>query len=265
MKITILGCGNSLGVPVVGCECAVCTSDNPRNKRLRVSAAVEIGDKRLIIDTSTDFRQQMLRAGIKKIDAVLYTHDHADHVHGIDDLRAFNFGTERPIPIYGSAATIDTLKQRFAYAFVPPKQNIIFCPNLEGKAIAPQEMEEKQYADFYIENIKITAFEQGHGKFKSTGYRIGDFAYSTDVDELPEVAFSVLSGVKCWVVDCLRYTKSYSHANLEKTLEWIARVRPETAVFTHMAHDFDYDKLSSELPSGVFVGYDGMVLELGSR
>jgi len=259
MKITILGCGNSLGVPVIGCDCAVCTSSHPKNKRLRVSVAVEVGGKTLIIDTSPDFRQQMLSNDIKKIDAVLYTHDHADHVHGIDDLRAFNFGNDCPIPIYGNDTTISSLKNRFYYAFLQlkPTKNAVFCPNL-----APNSLGGEAVVEFMIGDIKITAFEQNHGKTKSLGYRIGDFAYSTDVDNLPESAFLVLKGVKTWVVDCLRYEPSYSHANLEKTTGWIERVQPKRAILTHMAHEFDYEKLSAELPDGIFAGYDGMILEL---
>ena len=262
MKIRILGCGNSLGVPVIGCDCAVCTSQNPKNKRMRVSVAVEIakenGGLQFIIDTSPDFRQQILQSGIKKIDAILYTHDHADHIHGIDDLRAFNLGNDNSIPIYGNEDTISSIKQRFAYCFTQKKaKNVIFCPNLEGIEVITAPT-----GEFFVQNTKIIAFEQKHGKTKSTGYRIGKFAYSTDVDELPEAAFEALAGVEIWVVDCLRYEPSYSHSYLERTLQWIERVKPKTAILTHMAHEFDYEKLSNELPDGVFAGYDGMVAEI---
>jgi phosphoribosyl 1,2-cyclic phosphate phosphodiesterase len=258
MKITVLGCGNSFGVPIIGCDCAVCTSTNPKNKRMRVSVAVQTDDLNIIIDTSPDFRQQMLINNIKQIDAVLYTHDHADHTHGIDDLRAFNFGRETPIPIYGNSDTINSLKIRFPYCFKTREQkSVIFCPNLEGN-----ELENGEIVDFMVGNTKITAFNQKHGKTKTLGYRIGNFAYSTDVDELPESAFAALAGVKCWVVDCLRYEPSYSHSYLEQTLGWIARIKPKTAILTHMAHEFEYEKLSAELPTGVFAGYDGMVVEV---
>lgn len=258
MKITILGCGNSLGVPIIGCDCAVCSSPNPKNKRMRVSVAVEVDGLQLIIDTSPDFRQQILQAGIKKIDAVLYTHDHADHVHGIDDLRAFNFGSDNSIPIYGNEEAISSIKRRFAYGFTQKQaKNTIFCPNLEGI-----ELKTAEITEFLVQNTKIIAFEQTHGKTKSTGYRIGNFAYSTDVNELSEKAFEALAGVEIWVVDCLRYELSYSHSYLEQTLGWIERVKPKTAILTHMAHEFDYEKLSKELPDGVFAGYDGMVVEI---
>lgn len=258
MKITILGCGNSLGVPSIGCKCPVCTSNNPKNKRLRVSVLIQIGDKNIVIDTSPDFREQMLRVGINKIDAVLYTHDHADHVHGIDDLRQFNVLHKNTINIYSNQEIISSIQKRFAYAFLPrPTDNAMFRPSLDAIVFPDNPIQW-----FKVGNSKITAFQQLHGKTTTLGYRIGDFAYSTDVNMLPESAFEALEGVKYWVVDCLRYTPSYSHSHLEMTLEWIRRVKPEKAILTHMAHEFDYDRLSSELPEGIFAGYDGMELEL---
>lgn len=258
MKITVLGCGHSLGVPVIGCDCAVCLSDNPKNKRLRVSVLLEINGINIVIDTSPDFRQQMLRANIRKIDAVLYTHDHADHIHGLDDLRQFNVLQKDVIPVFSNSEIMASIQKRFSYAFLPkPTENAMFRPSLTANILPDVPIHE-----FMAEDIKVTAFEQKHGKSSTLGYRIGDFAYSTDVNMLPESAFDALKGVKCWVVDCLRYTPSYSHSHLELTLEWIKRVKPERAILTHMAHEFDYDKLSSELPAGIFAGFDSMVLEI---
>jgi phosphoribosyl 1,2-cyclic phosphate phosphodiesterase len=212
----------------------------------------------IVIDTSPDFRQQMLRVNIKKIDAVLYTHDHADHLHGLDDLRQFNVLQKDVIAVYTNAEIMEVIRNRFSYAFLPkPAENAMFRPSL-----IPHILPDVSIHEFSIGKTKITAFEQGHGKSKSLGYRIGDFAYSTDVNVLPDTAFAALAGVKSWVVDCLRYTPSYSHSHLERTLEWIDRVKPNQAILTHMAHEFDYDKLSSELPAGVVAGYDGMVLEI---
>lgn len=258
MKVTILGCGHSLGVPVIGCDCPVCTSDNPRNKRFRVSVLVQINGMNIVVDTSPDFRQQMLRVNIRKIDAVLYTHDHADHLHGLDDLRQFNVLQNDVIAVYSNAEIMEAITKRFSYAFLPkPTENAMFRPSL-----IPHILPAIPIHEFNIGKTRVTAFEQGHGKSKSLGYRIGDFAYSTDVNVLPDTAFAALAGVKYWVVDCLRYTPSYSHSHLERTLEWIERVKPKQAVLTHMAHEFDYDKLSSELPAGVVAGYDGMALEI---
>jgi phosphoribosyl 1,2-cyclic phosphate phosphodiesterase len=257
MKITILGCGSSGGVPLIGCSCAVCTSRNPKNNRTRVSLYIEINDIKLLVDTSPDLRQQALREGIKRVDAVLYTHDHADHTHGIDDLRSFNYLANASIPLYGDVHTMRALTQRYAYAFGPAPEKIWMKPSLTAHNLSSAAIHE-----FNVKNTRITAFEQLHGKFKTLGYRIGDFAYSTDTNELPATAFEALRGVKVWVVDCLRYTPSPVHANLEKSLEWIGRVKPEKAILTHMAHELDYEKLSKELPAGIEPAYDGMVIEL---
>lgn len=257
MKVTILGCGSSGGVPLIGCTCSVCTSRNPKNNRTRVSLYIEINKLKLLVDTSPDLRQQALREGLKRVDAVLYTHDHADHTHGIDDLRSFNYLANASIPLYGDAHTMEALTKRYAYAFGPPPEKIWARPSLTAHSLpnAPTHA-------FSVKNVDITAFEQLHGKFKTLGYRIGDFAYSTDTNELSETAFAALKGVKTWVVDCLRYTPSPVHANVEKALEWIGRVKPEKAILTHMAHELDYKRLQSELPPGIEPAYDGMVVEL---
>jgi phosphoribosyl 1,2-cyclic phosphate phosphodiesterase len=256
MKITVLGSGSSGGVPLIGCTCAVCTSSNPKNVRKRVSLYIEINDLKLLVDTSPDLRQQALMYGVTRVDAVLYTHDHADHTHGIDDLRSFNYLANKSIPLYGDAHTMDALAKKYVYAFGAPEK-IWARPSLTAHSLPAAAIQA-----FTIENTSITAFEQLHGRFKSVGYRIGDFAYSTDTNELPETAFEALRGVDTWVVDCLRYTPSPVHANLEKTLEWIGRVKPRRAILTHMAHEFDYDTLRKELPARVEPAYDGMVIEL---
>lgn len=261
MRVTLLGCGNSTGVPVIGCHCPVCQSTNPKNTRLRVSVHIEINNLSIVIDTSPDFRQQILLNKINKIDAVLYTHDHADHTHGIDDLRPFNYVQNSDIAVYGARQTLESLQNRFVYAFLPrPPEGAMFRPSLVPQVI---EMGGNSAQCFNVQDIEITAFEQQHGKFTTLGYRIGDFAYSTDVDHLPESAFAALEGVKYWVVDCLRYTPSYSHSHLERTLEWIKRVQPEKAILTHMAHELEYDALAAQLPPGVVPGYDGLTLTIG--
>jgi phosphoribosyl 1,2-cyclic phosphate phosphodiesterase len=257
MKVTILGCGASTGVPLIGCECSVCTSDNPKNNRLRVSVLIEINGINLLIDTSPDLRQQALNNHIRRVDAVLYTHDHADHTQGLDDLRAFNHLSNKVIPIYSRQRTIASLQQRFSYAFLPKPENIWLRPCVE-----PVILPETATHDFTVAGIPVTMFTQNHGKTTSLGYRIGDFAYSTDTNGLPDSALEALHGVKVWIVDCLRYSESFSHSHLELTLGWIRQVKPELAILTHMAHEFDYDILSAELPSGVVPGYDGMVLDM---
>ena len=255
MRITILGCGSSSGVPMIGCTCAVCRSDNPKNKRSRVSVFIEINGKNLLIDTSPDLRAQMLANHISRVDAVLYTHDHADHTHGIDDLRSFNYLSGNTLPVYCDQATCDSLLSRFGYAF-GPKPDIWYRPSLKANLI------QSPNGKLNILDISIAYFEQLHGKVKTIGYRIGNFAYSTDLDGLPEAAFEALEGTEIWVVDCLRKTKSHAHAHLEMTMGWIGRVKPKLAVLTHMSHDMDYDELTRILPSGVVPGYDGMAMEL---
>ncbi len=257
MRITILGCGHSGGVPLIGCDCKICTSKNPKNIRKRVSVLVEVNGLNILIDTSTDLHQQALDNNIKRVDAVLYTHDHADHTHGIDELRSFNYLSGKEIPVFANQITLGVLQQRFTYVFKGKPEYIWFRPSLIAMAIP-----EGDVVDFDVLGLRVRAFKQGHGKLESLGFRIGDFAYSTDVDFIPERSFEVLAGVKLWVVDCLRYTKSHSHSNLEQTLEWIERVKPGHAVLTHMSHEIDYEELKSQLPPHIEPGYDGLAMDI---
>ena len=242
---------------MIGCKCKVCTSDNPRNKRSRVSVLVETQGKNLLIDTSPDLRAQMLANGLSRVDAVLYTHDHADHTHGIDDLRSFNYLTGKALPIYCDRHTYDSLLTRFAYAFRKPEPEVWYRPCLNAHILPDNEVHK-----FKVIDISVTLFKQMHGKSSSLGYRIGDFAYSTDTDGLTDEAFEALSGVKVWIVDCLRYERSRTHATLEMALKWVGRIKPEQAILTHMSHELDYEALSKELPKSVVPGYDGMVINI---
>lgn len=257
MKITMLGSGSSSGVPQIGCACETCRSDNPRNKRTRVSVLVETGGKKLLIDTSPDLRQQALANGITAIDAILYTHDHADHIHGIDDVRAFNIAKGDTLKAYADAATTSTLSIRFPYIFKPKPEKIWYRPSLELIEIPTHPLRE-----FKVEGVTVRPVLQGHAATTSLGFRIGNFAYSTDVNEFSEESFSRLEGLDVWIVDCLRYTPSYTHSRLELTLEWIKRLKPKLAVLTHMAHEMEYERLLRELPEGIIPGYDGLVLEI---
>lgn len=257
MRVTVLGCGSSGGVPLIGCDCPVCTSKNPKNTRTRVSLYIETKGQHLLVDTSPDLRQQALRHNIRQVDAVLYTHDHADHTHGIDELRSYNYLSKESLPVYGNKVTLETIQSRFSYVFMEKPKLVWVRPSVIAKTLPDEPVH-----TFSIGDVQITAFEQHHGKSKTLGYRIGDFAYSTDTDELPDSAFDILHGVKVWVVDCLRYTASYSHSYLERTLGWIERVHPTRAILTHMGHEIDYDTISSQLPGGVAPAYDGMVIEL---
>lgn len=254
IKVTILGCGISGGIPMLGNIWGDCDPMNPKNNRLRSSVLVEIDNKKILIDTSPDLRTQFLDANIDWIDAVLYTHAHADHTHGINDLAPIG-RRKKPIPVYGDAITLEKLHKSFEYAFyMPPPAPTIYKPFLIPYVISPPS--------FMVDNLKVICFEQDHGFSTSLGFRIGDFAYSTDVTQLSEQAFEALQGVKVWIVDCLRYEPHETHSHLEKSLEWIRRINPERAYLTHLGIELDYDTLLGQLPPNVLPCYDGLKIEV---
>lgn len=257
MRITVLGCGWSSGVPIVGCDCPVCTSGKPRNARRRVSVLIEGEDgTRVLVDTSPDLRAQLLDAGISTLDAVIYTHGHADHVHGLDDLRPINYRMKKAIPAYGSAETLAGIRERFGYACRPPDPEAPWIrPSLELKEILAGQ-------PFAVGGLEVVAFVQLHGDMPSLGLRFGRFAYSTDVKELPEAAFAALRGIELWIVDCAGFEPHPTHSHLDETLRWIERAGPKRAVLTHMSHRLDYDQLLAHCPPGVEPAFDGMVLEV---
>jgi len=252
MKVTVLGSGTSSGVPRIDGHWGAADPSNPKNRRRRVSLWVEESGASILIDTSPDLREQCLDAGIKRIDGVLYTHDHADHTHGIDDLRGFRHVMGHKVDIYATRETLDVLTGRFDYIF---HERLGYPPICRANEITGDE-------PFRVAGVTVRPFRQIHGPIGSIGYRIGDVAYSTDVSDLPEHAFPVLEGVKVWVVDALRYTPHPTHPHLEKTLGWIERVKPERAILTHMTSDMDYETLCRELPKGVEPGYDGLTFEI---
>jgi phosphoribosyl 1,2-cyclic phosphate phosphodiesterase len=257
-SVTILGCGASAGVPMIGCDCAVCTSENPKNKRLRASIAIEKGDSRLLVDASPDLRQQTLSAGFKSIDGIWITHAHADHCHGIDDIRSFNYIAQKALPVYSDAATLDELQRRFDYVFRPPPEQAWYRAALTPHVVAIDPMQPVQVTH----DITIVPFQQIHGKTQSIGIRIDNFAYSTDVNNLPEESLQTLENLDVWLVDCLSVDPSPTHAHLEMTLGWIERVKPKRAILTHMGHSLEYEALKSKLPPGVEPGFDGMKITL---
>jgi phosphoribosyl 1,2-cyclic phosphate phosphodiesterase len=257
MRVTLLGCGGSQGVPNSAGEWGSCDPADPRNRRLRPSVLVETatpaGEPRnILIDTAPDLRDQLLRTGINRIDAVLYTHAHADHVHGIDDLRAINKAMGRAIPIWATASVLALIKERFSYAIEVQTEGF-YRPTL-----LPNQFD----GAFEAAGIEVRPFEQDHGFTATTGFRIGDFAYSTDVVQLDEAAFAVLDGITTWIVDCVRLTPHPTHSHLERTLDWIRRVGPRRAVLTHMDGSLDYATLAAILPAGVEPGQDGLVLDV---
>ncbi len=264
MKLTVLGCGGSGGVPLAGRQpggtWGKADLNNPKNRRSRVSVLIEgeaggEGDPaRLLIDTSPDLRQQILANDITALDAVLYTHAHADHCHGLDELRSLVYGRGGPIDAYMDAVTRDQLTTRFAYAFASSRdQESLYQPLMNDRVIE---------GPFSVGDIAVRPFVQQHGPETSLGFRCGDIAYSTDASALDDAAFEVLDGVKLWVVDCLRDAPHPTHAHTDQALEWIARVKPERAILTHLNEQLDYDELLSRCPPGVEPGYDGLVVEV---
>jgi len=254
MKVTILGCGSSTGVPRIDGEWGACDPDEPRNRRSRCSIVVEEGGTRLLVDTAPDLRQQFLAAGIDDVDAVLYTHMHADQTHGIDDLRGLFLRKRSRLPVYGDPTTLGILRRRFDYIFEQPP-NSPYPPIAETNEIAVA-------GTFRIGAIEGLSFAQEHGSVTSLGLRLGKLAYSNDVNALDEAAFEALAGIELWIVDALRHTPHPTHAHLDLTLDWIGRIKPKRAVLTNMHIDMDYRTLVAELPDHVEPAYDGMVIQI---
>jgi phosphoribosyl 1,2-cyclic phosphate phosphodiesterase len=241
-----------MGVPQIGEQWGDCDPAEPKNRRLRASILVEEGATRLLVDTSPDLREQLLAARIKDLDAILYTHAHADHLHGIDDMRAINEFRRGPLDAWGDAETLEIIRQRFGYVFQPLKGDYHYKPTLIPRVID---------GPFRVRDISVQSFRQHHGFSHSLGFRFGRVAYSTDVLELDEQAFDILAGVDIWIVDAFRLTPHATHTHLERTLGWIERVKPRRAVLTHMSPWMDYAQLKATLPANVEPAYDGMVLE----
>lgn len=259
LRFTILGCGSSGGVPRLGGDWGDCDPTNPKNRRRRCSMLVErfAGDAvtRVLIDTSPDMRDQLLDAGVGTLDGVVYTHPHADHTHGIDDLRQIVFNMRRRLTVWADAATQQDLLSRFAYAFVQPADSP-YPPILDMRSIhhAPFEVDGPAGA------ITFTPFVVDHGSMEALGFRIAGLAYVPDVVTIPEAAWPHLQGLDCFVIDALRRKPHPTHAHLALTLDWISRAKPAQAVITNMHLDMDYATLVDELPKGVQPAFDGMVL-----
>jgi len=264
LEVRILGCGSSGGVPRLGeggPHWGACDPANPRNRRSRCSILVTArapgGETRVLVDTSPDLREQLIAASIGRLDGVLITHDHADQTHGLDDLRVVTMGMKRKLDLWTDRAALASLKAKFGYCFATP-------PGSDYPPILTAHELPEPFAPFTIEGaggaVPVLAFGQGHGRIRSLGYRFGPLAYSPDVDALDEAAFAALDGLDCWIVDCLRLTPHVSHAHLDRTLDWIRRVKPRRAILTDMHVDQDYEALRRTLPPGVEPAYDGMTI-----
>ena len=252
MKITFLGSGTSMGVPTVGCDCMVCRSENPKNKRTRPSLLVQTRGRNFVIDTSSDFRQQAIREGLKRVDAVLYTHSHADHILGLDDLRPFNFFQKGHIPCFGNSETMESICEMFKYVFSEPQPGGSI-PRIEPRVI-----------DGFFEflDVPVQPLPVFHGKMSVFGYRIGRLSYITDCSEVPDSTFSLLRGTAVLVLGVLRYEPHQTHLNVDQALRIIDRVGPDHAYFTHLSHAFDHEQSNAGLPSPAQLSFDGMTFEM---
>jgi phosphoribosyl 1,2-cyclic phosphate phosphodiesterase len=255
MRFTILGCGTSTGVPVPGCRCGVCRSTDLRNHRLRTSGIIQSEDGRaLLIDASADLRQQTLRAGIERIDGVLYTHTHADHILGTDDLRCFNYTLQRRIPCYGTRTTLDEIRRFFNYIFDPR-------PNYEGGALAQLDLHEiEDTVPFEAAGFGVHPFPLEHGSSPVTGYRVGALAYATDCNKVPAQAREILRGVRYLILDGLRFEAHRTHFTIPEAIKVAQEIGAERTILVHMTHSIDFETVSAQLPPGIELGYDGLTL-----
>ena len=253
MTVTFLGTGTSQGVPVIACSCSVCKSLDFRDKRLRASVHVEVGEKSVVIDTGPDFRQQMLREKVNSLDAVLFTHEHKDHTAGLDDVRAFNFRQQKDMPIYARKNVISQLKREFSYAF----------GEVTYPGVPRLDVHELNGEPFSIEGIEILPIEVLHYKLPVLGFRIGDFTYITDANYIAEEEIQKIRGSRVLVLNALQKDNHISHFNLEEAIQMAEKIGAEQTYFTHISHKMGTHKsIETELPEGVQLAHDGLSLTL---
>jgi phosphoribosyl 1,2-cyclic phosphate phosphodiesterase len=261
MRVSVLGCGGSAGVPQIGGadgrgDWGACDPAEPRNRRSRTSIVVESGQgQRLLVDTGPDLRNQLLACAIPRIDAILFTHSHADHITGLDDVRILNRIAKAPLPAFGTEQTMADLAHRFDYAFRPWQPPGFFRPVMHTHTFAFGDRIEAA-------GMAVDVFAQDHGRVQTTGLRIGGFGYSTDVVALDDAAFAALAGIDTWLVGCFQRTSHTTHANLDMVLSWAARVGARRTVLTHMGPDMDWAWMERRLPLGVEAAWDGLVLDV---
>ena len=259
MRVTILGCGGSSGTPSVDHGWGACDPANPRNRRSRPSILVEEGETRILVDTSPDLREQLLRVGVNRLDAVFFTHSHADHLHGIDDLRSVNRALGTPLDVFANTETLGAISQRFGYVLEPwPNGSKAFYrPALLAHTIDHGDR-------FSIGAIPVTVVRQDHGYCDTLGFRFGPIAYSSDAVALPEDAFDLLDGVEAWIIGTLMDQPHPTHADVDMAVGWLRRVGARRGILTHLSSRLDYGALAARLPDGVEPAYDGMVLDIPS-
>lgn len=252
LEAIVLGCGSSSGTPAIGCHCPTCVSGDLRNRRTRSSLAVRVNDLTLLVDTGPDLRAQALANGIDWIDAVLYTHPHADHLNGIDDLRAFCYKRQGPLTLYGNEFTLNNIRQRFGYALLPPS------PVWDKPVLQLQTVD----GPLDHQGVRLTPVPLRHGSWPCLGWRIGDMAWLTDLSELPQESRPLLDGVRLLFLDCLRRAPYHSHLSVGQALDLAGEIGAERTVLIHMTHELEYHALSADCPPGVEVGYDGLRIRL---
>lgn len=257
MRVTVLGSGSSSGVPGIGIGWGACDPQNPKNRRLRPSILLEWEERAILVDTSPDLRHQLLTTGTEKLDAVLFTHAHADHLHGLDDLRGINRAMNAPVDIFCDMATLEVIRARFAYTLEPLHESAAFYykPTLRPHEIVPGE-------SYEIAGMTVRTFEQDHGYSKTVGFRFGNFGYTTDAVELPEHAFSALEGISTWLIGVFTDEPHMTHAHVAKALKWRERIKPHRCILTHLGPRLDYATLARDLPSGVEPAFDFMTFEV---
>jgi phosphoribosyl 1,2-cyclic phosphate phosphodiesterase len=257
MKVTILGTGTSVGVPRIGCACPVCKSEDPHNKRLRCSVLLEYANGAeevvVLIDTTPDLRTQALRYEVNRLDAVLFTHGHADHLHGLDDVRCFCFDRDQPLPCYGNERTVNRIKHVFDYAF-----DSAYPQSVPQLSVHPID----ENVEFDLLGLCVQPITVMHGKMPVLAFRMGDFAYVTDCSMIPDASMDRLRGVDTLVLDALRLAEHPTHFNIAQALDAVARIKPRRTFFTHVAHDLDHQTTNDALPNDVELAYDGLVLEV---
>jgi phosphoribosyl 1,2-cyclic phosphate phosphodiesterase len=253
MIITLMGTGTSTGVPVIACDCDICTSPDPRNKRNRTSAWVRSSETSVLIDTPPEMRIQAIAYGVKRLDALLFTHSHADHIFGLDDVRRFNFMQGITMPCYGQEETLEDIRRAFSYVFKETQAGG-GKPSLDLIAVEGR---------FQIGELEVQPIPIFHGRLPIYGYRIGDFAYVTDASEIPEASICLLQGLEVLVLGALRPQPHSTHFSIPEAVEVAQALSPRQTYFTHMTHDVDHETINRQLPPGIELGYDGLTFEVG--